>query len=72
MPRGTAELRLAGRVEQSARVEAPAGEAANGRVHAVLRREHRDTLATDLEPLEERLLVVMLHRVIREDGRGQL
>ena len=53
-------------------VEAAAWEARDLRVHPVLRGQHRDALPADLQPLEERLLVVVLHRVLGEDGGGQL
>mmetsp|Transcript_19758 Transcript_19758/g.64234 ORF Transcript_19758/g.64234 Transcript_19758/m.64234 type:complete len:363 (-) Transcript_19758:21-1109(-) len=60
------------RVPQRSVVEGGGREARDGRVHPVLRREQRHLLPSLLQPLEERLLVVVPGGRLGKDCGGEL
>ena len=60
------------RVLERAGVEARGRPRGDGGVHAVLRREHPYGVLGCLQPLEQRLLVVVLDGGLGEDGGWQL
>ena len=69
VPRLRRHLCQVRRVAKDSVVEGGAREGGDARVHAVLRLQEGDLLAAALQPLEERLLVVLLGRNLREEAR---